>query len=146
MLNRIEDKFGFLLPISFREFNFLPKRIFVVGEVPSGTIRGDHAHKTCHQLLICVAGEIMCETIDSRGNHESVKLNSVNNVLYMPPMTWGRQTYVSSKSLLLVVASHEYDESDYIRNWETFSNSFNVNSSEGKANATTSQSSFKRPG
>lgn len=120
MIKRIEDKLGFLLPVSLEQFAFIPKRLFLVGNVPEGTTRGEHAHKSCHQILICVSGKILCETVNLNGSGESKLLDHENNLCYIPPMTWGKQTYLSGNSMLLVLTSHEYDEDDYIRDFEVF--------------------------
>ena len=120
MFSKLEDDFGYLVPMSFGEFPFSPVRAFLVGGVPEGTVRGNHAHKTCHQMLVCLSGKVLCEVTKSDGSSHSLLLVSPLTVLHMPPNTWGRQTYVEPNSQLLVFASHEYDESDYVRNWETF--------------------------
>ena len=120
MFSTIEDELGFILPMSFGDFPFRPARAFYVGNVPKGTIRGNHAHKACHQLLVCLSGQILCELTKSDGSFESIVLNSPTDALHIPPKIWGKQVYVESNSQLLVFASHEYDETDYIRNWEDF--------------------------
>lgn len=120
MFGKLQDEFGYLIPIHFSELPFLPVRAFLVGDVPEGAVRGNHAHKTCHQLLVCISGKILCEMTKSDGSSDSVLLDVPETVLHMPPNTWGKQTYIEPNSQLLVFASHEYDETDYVRNWESF--------------------------
>jgi dTDP-4-dehydrorhamnose 3,5-epimerase-like enzyme len=122
MFAKLQDDFGYLVPMSFIEMPFLPVRTFLVGGVPEGTIRGNHAHKTCHQLLVCLTGKVICEVTKSDGSSNSIILSSPTDALHMPPNTWGRQTYIEPGTQLLVFASHEYDETDYIRDWERFLN------------------------
>lgn len=103
-----------------RELPFEPKRFFVVFNVPSIEARGSHAHKECHQLLICVSGSVRALVHDGTTGREYV-LNSPNHALYMPPMTWGTQFQYSKDAVLVVLASHQYDPDDYIRTFEDFS-------------------------
>lgn len=53
ILKQFIDERGSLLPLEFDSIDFEPKRIFIVNNVPVGTVRGDHAHFTTKQLLIC---------------------------------------------------------------------------------------------
>ena len=51
------DEKGNLLPIEFGQLDFVPKRVFVVNDVPVGCVRGNHAHYKTKQYLICTKGE-----------------------------------------------------------------------------------------
>ena len=102
-----------------KELPFEPKRFFVVYNVPSMEARGSHAHKKCHQLLICVAGSIRALVHDGASESEYI-LDNPNYALYMPPMTWGTQYQYSKGAVLLVLASHHYDPLDYIRDFREF--------------------------
>ena len=98
---------------------FTPKRFFTVYGVPSGEVRGEHAHKECHQFLICVSGS--CSVVLDDGSTQcEVSLDSPQVGLYVPPMIWGTQCQHSRDAVLLVLASHEYDEADYFRNYAKF--------------------------
>lgn len=102
-----------------KEIPFSPSRYFMVFGVPSREIRGEHAHRTCHQFLICVRGS--CAVVaDDGGRRVEVTLDAPQRGLYLPPMTWGIQYKYSADALLLVFASHHYDASDYIRNYDEF--------------------------
>ncbi len=102
-----------------RQIPFVPLRYFMVFGVPSREIRGEHAHRECHQFLLCVRGS--CAVVADDGlRRVEVLLDSPNKGLYLPPMTWGIQYKYSSDALLLVFASHHYDASDYIRSYEDF--------------------------
>lgn len=98
---------------------FAPKRYFMVFDVPSKETRGEHAHRDCHQFLICVRGS--CAVLADDGvNRTEVMLDSPDKGIYLPPMVWGVQYKYSEDALLLVFASHHYDGSDYIRNYSEF--------------------------
>lgn len=98
---------------------FAPKRYFMVFDVPSKETRGEHAHRVCHQFLICVRGS--CTVLADDGvNRTEVLLDSPDKGIYLPPMVWGVQYKYSDDAVLLVFASHHYDGSDYIRNYSEF--------------------------
>jgi UDP-2-acetamido-3-amino-2,3-dideoxy-glucuronate N-acetyltransferase len=101
---------------------FLPfevKRFFVVHGVSSRQIRGQHAHRKCHQFLVCVRGS--CHVIADDGTHrQEFLLDSPARGVYLPPKTWGVQYDYSADASLLVFASHAYDPGDYVRDYEEF--------------------------
>jgi len=102
-----------------KEIPFVPMRFFMVFGVPSREIRGEHAHRQCHQFLICVRGS--CAVVPDDGNgREEILLDAPNRGLYLPPMTWATQYKYSADALLLVFASHHYDASDYIRTYNEY--------------------------
>lgn len=109
--------------LAFGEFErhipFNPKRYFMVYDVPNHEIRGEHAHKVCHQFLICIKGTCQVITDDGEKRRE-YRLDQVDKGLYIPPMVWGIQYKYSSDAVLLVFASDYYDADDYIRNYDTF--------------------------
>jgi hypothetical protein len=90
------------------------KRIFYIYDIPSGEDRGAHAHKECHQLLVAITGAFEVEVFD--GN-QIVKflLNQPDRGLHIPPGIWASEVDFSGGGICLVLASHEYDEEDYIR-------------------------------
>ena len=100
---------------------FIVKRFFIISKVPPGEPRGIHAHKECHQLLICVSGSIKAMTDDGveRKVHNLV---AGGTALHMPPLTWGAQYDYSDDAKLLVLASHVYDPEDYIHDFDEFQN------------------------
>ena len=102
-----------------RSVPFTPMRYFLVFDVPNREVRGEHAHHTCHQFLICVKGS--CAAVADDGiNRQEFLLDRPNVGLYMPPMTWGTQYKYSSDAVLLVFASEYYDTGDYIREHSEF--------------------------
>jgi UDP-2-acetamido-3-amino-2,3-dideoxy-glucuronate N-acetyltransferase len=102
-----------------RGIPFAVKRYFMVYGVPSRETRGEHAHRECHQFLICVRGSCAVVADDGR-NREEFLLNRPDIGIHLPPMTWGIQYKYSADALLLVFASHYYDGADYIRDYSEF--------------------------
>ena len=98
---------------------FVPRRTFFVFDVPAGRKRGDHAHKACHQLLICLKGRVDC-IVDNGRERAEVTLGSRDMALHLPPMVWGVQKEYHDDAILMVLASHEYDPDDYIRDYDEF--------------------------
>lgn len=109
--------------LSVGEFNkaipFTAKRYFVVFNVPGTDVRGEHAHKKCHQFLICIKGYLHV-MVDDGTHREEYLLNRPNLGLYLPPMVWGVQYKYSEDAVLLVFASELYDAKDYIREYDEF--------------------------
>ena len=98
---------------------FEVKRYFLVHGVPNMEIRGEHAHRQCHQFLIAVHGSIRVVADDGVSRAEFV-LDRPSLGLHLPPMTWGIQYRYSADAVLLVLASHHYDGGDYIRDHDEF--------------------------
>jgi UDP-2-acetamido-3-amino-2,3-dideoxy-glucuronate N-acetyltransferase len=102
-----------------RHVPFRPLRYFMVFDVPSREIRGEHAHHRCHQFLICLRGS--CAVVADDGQRKvEVALDSPQRGVYLPPMTWGVQYKHSEDAMLMVFASEYYDAKDYIRDYAVF--------------------------
>ncbi len=98
---------------------FPPERYFVVFDVPSREVRGEHAHRQCSQLLICLKGS--CRALVDDGHvRRAVLLDRPTLALHLPPMLWGTQFNYSPDCILLVLASHAYDPDDYIRSYDEY--------------------------
>lgn len=98
---------------------FYVKRIFYIYDIPSGEDRGAHAHKECHQLLVAITGAFEVEVFD--GNQKlRFLLNQPNTGLHIPPGIWASEVNFSGGGICLVLASHEYEESDYIRDYQEY--------------------------
>jgi acetyltransferase-like isoleucine patch superfamily enzyme len=102
-----------------KQVPFEVRRYFVVFDVPSKELRGEHAHHVCHQFLICVHGSCNVVADDGKRRQEFV-LDGPDLGIYLPPKTWGVQYKYSPDAVLLVFASHHYDAGDYIRNYNEF--------------------------
>ncbi|MEX3931236.1 WxcM-like domain-containing protein [Paraburkholderia phymatum] len=102
-----------------RDVPFLPKRYFLVFNVPGEAKRGEHAHLKCHQFLICVKGGCTA-VVDDGVLRREITLNSPDVGLHLPPLTWGTQYKYSSDAVLLVFTSDYYDASDYVASYAEF--------------------------
>lgn len=119
-LKSVQDIRGDLVVGEFaRDIPFSTKRFFLVFDVPSQETRGEHAHRQCHQFLICVKGSCAVIVDDGRQRTE-IQLDSPSKGLHLPPMIWGEQYRYTADAVLLVFASDHYDPADYIRNYEEF--------------------------
>lgn len=120
-LPRVADIRGSLTVGEFdRSIPFAVKRYFMVFDVPSVETRGEHAHRECHQFLICVRGS--CAVVADDGtSRQEFQLDRPDVGLHLPPMIWGIQYKYSTDAVLLVFASHYYDSADYIRDYSEFS-------------------------
>ena len=103
-----------------KQLPFVPRRYFVVTDVPSKDVRGEHAHRKLHQLLICVKGSC-CVALDDGYNRDKVILDTLDKALYIPPNGVGItiQIFTRCRSLL-VLASDEYEADSYIRDYDEF--------------------------
>ena len=98
---------------------FVPKRYFIVFDVPGKDVRGEHAHRRCHQFLVCLRGSLSVVVDDGRSSEE-IALDRPSIGLHIPPMIWAVQYRYSEDALLLVFASDRYDAGDYIRDYDEF--------------------------
>ncbi len=114
------DLRGNLVHLTSRvEIPFEIQRVFFVYGVPSRDVRGEHAHRTLHQLLICVHGA--CHIIvDDGSRRDELILDDPAVGLYIPPMVWSIQYKYSPDAVLAVLASAPYDPSDYIRDYDQY--------------------------
>jgi UDP-2-acetamido-3-amino-2,3-dideoxy-glucuronate N-acetyltransferase len=109
--------------LTFAEFPgllpFEPRRFFIVYDVPSKDVRGEHAHKELHQLLVCVKGA--CSVVLDDGHvRAEVRLDKPTLGLHIPPKVWATQYKFTADAALLVFASDVYKAEDYIRNYNEY--------------------------
>lgn len=109
------DGRGKLVPIEFpKQLEFPIKRIYYIYDVNEGVTRGFHSHKDLEQVLIAIHGKIKVR-IKTPFEEKIVELNNPNQGLYIGPMVWREMFDFEDDGILLVLASHEYDVNDYIR-------------------------------
>lgn len=102
-----------------KDIPFDIKRIYYIFDVKKGARRGFHAHKELVQVLVCVKGS--CKVmLDDGKNKETVLLDCPTKGLVVDGIIWREMYDFSSDAVLLVMASHYYDENDYIRNYDEF--------------------------
>jgi dTDP-4-dehydrorhamnose 3,5-epimerase-like enzyme len=97
---------------------FIVKRIFTV-KAKSGDFRGDHAHKKCNQLLICLSGRIKVTCNDGENSKEYL-LDNAGYGLLVTSGTWAKQSYLDNDSTILVLCDRVYEKDDYIHEYEEY--------------------------
>lgn len=119
-LKKIKNRSGNITPIeNCEDIPFAIKRVFYLYDIPGGESRGAHAHKACHQFLIAASGSFEVLLDDGKVKWQ-VQLNRPDIGLHIPPGIWASEINFSSGAICLVLASHTYDEQDYIRNYDDY--------------------------
>ena len=113
------DPRGTLTIVGHDEIPFSITRLFYVREVPPGIERGGHAHRVTEQFVLAVNGTFSLDLTNGH-NKRSFRLDSPARGVYIPPMVWDRLYDFSSDAVCLVLASTQYAESDYIRDWNEY--------------------------
>lgn len=98
---------------------FDPKRVYYLYDVPGGESRGGHAHKELEQLIVAASGSFNV-TLNDGNVRRTFTLNRPYQGLLVVPGIWRELDDFSSGSVCLVLASHLYEESDYIRDYTDF--------------------------
>lgn len=106
---RVFEKSSFTIPI---------ERVFTV-TANKGATRGSHAHKKCNQILSCVSGEVEL-LVDDGSNKKNIRLTTDSAAVHIPSGVWAEQIYKEEQTVLLVICDQLYDEDDYIRDYEEF--------------------------
>ncbi len=119
-LPRINNRSGNITAIQNKEeIPFDIKRIFYLYDIPGGESRGAHAHKECHQFMVAASGSFEVQLDDGKVK-KTLMLNQPFRGLHIPPGIWASEVNFSSGAICLVLASHKYDESDYLRVYKEF--------------------------
>lgn len=119
-LPQLINRSGNITPVvSSSEIPFSIKRVYYLYDVPGGESRGGHAHIELQQLLVAASGSFDV-VLDDGKIKRTVSLNRPNFGLHIRPGIWRELTNFSSGSVLLVLASLPYSESDYIRGYSEF--------------------------
>lgn len=95
------------------------KRVYYLYDVPGGSERGGHAHKKLYQLIVAASGSFDV-TLDDGRNKKIIQLNRPYFGLLVVPGIWREIVNFSSGAICLVLASHKYDEADYIRDYSEY--------------------------
>jgi dTDP-4-dehydrorhamnose 3,5-epimerase-like enzyme len=113
-LSRIDDDCALVIAEAKKHVPFDIRRVFFVTAVAAGEMRGHHAHRRCHQLLVCPAGAVSVRLSDGAANR-IVELDAPQKALHIPPGLWAEQTYRDPATVLLVLCDRPYEAEDYIR-------------------------------
>lgn len=98
---------------------FEVKRIYYLYDIPGGEDRGGHAHKELQQYIVAVSGAFDI-LIDDGTNKKIIHLDRPDIALYIEHGIWRELMNFSSGAVCLVLASHKYDELDYIREYSSY--------------------------
>lgn len=119
-LPKIHDNRGNLTYIEEeKNILFKIKRIYWIYDVPGGQERGGHAFYTQHEVIVALSGSFDVITHDGK-NDNIYSLNRSYMGLYIPPLFWRQMSNFSTNSVALVLSSTDYDEKDYLRDFEKF--------------------------
>lgn len=102
-----------------RHLPFDIKRVYYLYDVPGGSTRAGHGHKTLQQMVIAMSGSFDIELDDGRSKRK-YHLNRSHYGLYICPMIWRDIDNFSSGSVCMVLASDYFQEEDYFRRYEDF--------------------------
>lgn len=102
------------LTVAENNIPFEIKRVFWITDVPVGTIRGEHLHKTCHELVVAVKG---CFTlvVEDHGERCTYVMDSPQKAVWIPAGVWCRLEDWHEGTVVCVMASEKYDETGYVR-------------------------------
>jgi hypothetical protein len=119
-LPKIKDRSGNITAIENNiHIPFAVNRVFYLYDIPGGEDRGAHSHMDCHQFLVAASGSFEV-LLDDGKVKKTVMLNQPFIGLHIPPGIWASEINFSSGSICLVLASHKYEESDYVRDYNKF--------------------------
>lgn len=119
-LPRIESESGAITPVEGgAEIPFEIERVFFLYDVVAGAVRGGHAHRTLEQVYVAAMGAFRVVLDDGR-ERRTVDLNQPHVGLYIPTMVWSDLVDFASGTIAVVLASHHYDESEYVRDYDAY--------------------------
>ncbi|MBQ5887936.1 MAG: FdtA/QdtA family cupin domain-containing protein [Bacteroidaceae bacterium] len=101
------------------EIPFKIQRVYWIHSVPQGEERGKHSNKVSWEYVIAVSGSVEI-TLEDKNGRQTYLLDAKDKGLLIPPDTWDEIRNFSPDAVLLVLASHSYDESTYINSHEEF--------------------------
>ncbi len=102
-----------------KEIGFIVSRVYYIYGLRENELRGFHAHRELHQLIIPISGSFEID-LQGYGNRYSFKLNNPEQGLRLPPGYWRVLKNFSKDAVCLVLASDEYSAMDYIRDYKEF--------------------------
>ena len=98
---------------------FKIKRVYWIYDVPGGERRGGHAFKETEELIVALSGSFDVVLHDEEKEFH-YSLNRSYYGIFVPKMIWRMMENFSTNSLALIIASTDYNEADYIRDFEEF--------------------------
>jgi hypothetical protein len=111
------DPRGALVPIEVpKSIPFKVARFFWIFDVPCGEVRGAHAHKLCHQFMVCAVGSLRVEADD--GQAERLIVLTAGQGLHVPPGLSTAERFEAPGTVLMVFCDRPYEPEDYLNNRE----------------------------
>lgn len=114
-----KPELGYLTVAQNSGLPFRIERVYWTYFTPDEVLRGHHAHHELEQVIFAVSGQIDFELEAVDGTKYNFALTRPNIGLYIPRHYW-RTIQFSHNAVLMCLASMEYEESDYIRNYADF--------------------------
>lgn len=102
-----------------RHVPFSIQRVFYIYDVPGGETRGGHAHRQCQIVLIAVAGSLSVRLTDGK-DEKVIHLDRSNKGLLIPPGVWKVMENFTTGTVIVALASRQYEEEDYIRDYDDY--------------------------
>lgn len=118
-LGKISFEQGNLTVVENANFPFKVQRVFYLYDIAGGESRGAHSHYECHQFLVAASGSFEIYLDDGKYKRQ-VFLNRPNIGLHIPPGIWASEVNFSSGAICLVLASHQFNEEDYVRSYDEY--------------------------
>lgn len=121
-VSKVHNEAGNITVIENRKnISFDVKRIYYLYDIPGGESRGGHAHYDLEQYIVAASGSFDV-ILDDGKNKKRITLNRPDKALHIIPGLWRELDNFSSGSICLILASHKYDEKDYIRDYKEYLN------------------------
>lgn len=118
-ISRFHDSNGQLFVLDGPDLPFQVQRIYFISNVANQSTRGNHAHKTLEQVMWSIGGDItVC--LDDGFEKREIRLQDSSNYIHIPSGYWREISNFDPNATLMVAASTEYDQADYIRDYEEF--------------------------
>jgi hypothetical protein len=118
-LPKIENALGNIAVIEKDTLPFAVKRVYYLYDIPSSAKRGGHAHLNLQQVLIAISGSFDV-VLDDGKRRQTITLNKPDRGLLITTKIWRELENFSSGAVCLVLASEEFSEDDYIRDYDDF--------------------------
>ncbi len=115
-----DDRGHLVIVEGMKDIPFDIKRIFYIYGSDSDVVRGKHANRESEFVLINVAGTSKVKVMDGKGNEAVYSLNRPHTGIYLPKMIWKEMYDFSDDSVLLCLASTEYNSGEYIRDYDEY--------------------------
>jgi hypothetical protein len=116
---KIENSLGNIAVIENDVIPFKIERVYYLYDIPSSSKRGGHSHINLQQILIAISGSFDVVMKDGK-SVKTITLNKPDKGLFITNNIWRELENFSSGAVCLVLASHVFDEADYIRDFDQF--------------------------